>query len=157
MTTYILGAGASLHAGYPLAGHHSRMVTLVDRMFKTNSEKHSGKLAGDVTSEKAQTACVLAIAYSREFKLVPAKLKLIECRQLAGEANDAQSLGFAAAANAQVQMGLGDPASATGTLERLFAKAPDNPDLHIELAVPPLMPDAAPPVNRFRRSYSRSN
>jgi hypothetical protein len=104
VTTYILGEGASLHAGYPLAGQlrgalydwisnkklehdlyrtrieiirdtyrykliyqymenvpiriinpadpsdearHSRMVTLVDRILKTNSDIHSGKL-GDM-------------------------------------------------------------------------------------------------------------
>ena len=54
---------------------------------------------------------------------------------MANEANDAQSLGFAAAGNALVQMGIGDPASATDSLESLLAKVPDNPELHIELAM----------------------
>jgi CHAT domain-containing protein len=103
--------------------------------YAVRSEQITNTLNGDVTSEKAQTACVLAIAYSRQFKLAIAKSKLAECSQLASEANDAQSLGFAAAANALVQMGIGDPASATDTLERLLAKVPDNPELHIELAV----------------------
>jgi CHAT domain-containing protein len=103
--------------------------------YAVRSEQITNTLKGDVTSEKAQTACVLAIAYSRQFKLAVAKSKLTECSQLASEANDAQSLGFAAAANALVQMGIGDPASATDTLERLLAKVPDNPELHIELAV----------------------
>ena len=103
--------------------------------YAVRSEQITNTLNGDVTSEKAQSACVLAIAYSRQFKLAVAKSKLTECSQLASEANDAQSLGFAAAANALVQMGIADPASATDTLERLLAKVPDNPQLHIELAV----------------------
>ena len=103
--------------------------------FALRSEEIVNSLTGNASSLKAETACVLAIAYSREFKTFLAKSKLVECSQYAREANDEQSLAFAAVANALVQTGTGDPASATETLERLLAKVPDNPELHVELAV----------------------
>jgi CHAT domain-containing protein len=89
----------------------------------------------NVSSLRAESACVLAIAYSRGLKTSLAKSKLAECSKFAKEANDEQSLNFAAAANAFVQTGIGDPASARDSLEELLAKVPDNPELHIELAI----------------------
>jgi CHAT domain-containing protein len=103
--------------------------------YALRSEEIVNGFTGNVTPLKAETACVLAIAYSREFKTVLAKSKLIECSKFANEANDGQSLAFAAAANALVHTGTGDPASATETLEHLLAKVPDNPELHVELAM----------------------
>ena len=103
--------------------------------YALRSEEIVNGLTGNLTSLKAENACVLAIAYSREFKTFLAKSKLIECSKFASEANDGQSLAFAAAANALALTGTGDPASATETLEQLLAKVPDDPELHVELAV----------------------
>jgi tetratricopeptide (TPR) repeat protein len=107
---------------------------LAEKYALRSEEVVSGSTA-NVAALKAESACVLAIAYSRELKTSLAKSKLIECSKFAKEANDEQSLNFAAAANALVETGIGDPASARESLERLLAKVPDNPELQVELAI----------------------
>jgi CHAT domain-containing protein/tetratricopeptide (TPR) repeat protein len=102
--------------------------------YARRSEDIVSSLTGDMSQVKAENACILAIAYSRELKNSLAKSKSVECSQLANKAGDEQTLAFAAAATALVQTGTGDSASATETLERLLAKIPDNPESHVELA-----------------------
>lgn len=89
----------------------------------------------DVKNLEAESACVLAVAYVREFKNALARSKLVECSNFAKEANDDQSLIYASAASALVQFATGDPVSAKESLERLVAKLPDDPELHEELAI----------------------
>jgi tetratricopeptide (TPR) repeat protein len=89
----------------------------------------------DITSVRAQRACILSIAYSRQFKNSLAKSKLSECSNLAKEANDEQSLKFAAIANALIKIANGEAASARDSLEQLLAKVPDDPELHVEFAM----------------------
>jgi CHAT domain-containing protein/uncharacterized protein HemY len=103
--------------------------------YAQRSEEIVNGSTSNVSALKAESACVLAIAYSRELKSSLARSKLSECSKFARDANDEQSLNFAAAANAFVQTGIGDPASARNSLEQLVAKVPDNPELRIELAI----------------------
>jgi len=88
-----------------------------------------------IVALQAENACVLAIAYSRELKTSLAKSELDECSKLAKQANDEQSSKFAAQANALVPAAVGDFASAKDSLEQLLATAPDDPELHVELAM----------------------
>lgn len=89
---------------------------------------------GVATSMKAQSACALAVAYSRNLKTFLASTKLAECWKLAKEANNQQSLKLAAAASALVQIGTGKAAPAGESLELLLANVPDDPEAHVELA-----------------------
>ena len=103
--------------------------------YALRSEEIVNSSTSNVSALKAESACVLAIAYSRQFKNSLAWSKLHECSKFAKEANDEQALNFAAAANAFVQTGIGDPASARESLEHLLAKVPGNPELEVELAI----------------------
>jgi CHAT domain-containing protein/tetratricopeptide (TPR) repeat protein len=103
--------------------------------YALRSEEILNGATGNVSSLRAESACVLAIAYAGERKNSPAKAKLVECSKFANEANDNQSLVFAAGANVMVQSAFGDPLATKESIESLLGKVPDNPELHIELAM----------------------
>ena len=103
--------------------------------YALRSEEIKNGLTGNVDSLKVESACVLAIAYMREIKNPLAESKLAECRKLANQVNDEQSLKIAASTDALVQIGIGAPASAKESVERLLANVPDDPELHVELAM----------------------
>ena len=103
--------------------------------YATRSEEIKNGLTGNLSSLKVESACVLAIAYMRQFKNSLAESKLTECTKFANDANDEQSLKIAASADALVQISIGAPASAKKSVERLLANVPDDPELHVELAM----------------------
>src|SRR5438270_1758223 len=103
--------------------------------YALRSEEVVSSSTANVTALRVESACLLAIAYSREFKNSLAKSKLNECSKLAKEANDEQSLNFAAMASAFVQTSIGDPGPARESLEHLLARLPNNSELQVELAV----------------------
>lgn len=92
-------------------------------------------LKGDMTALKVESSCVLAISYSRQGKNAMATEKIAECLSLAKKTNDQQTATYADAANAMVQAQTGNIAGAKAFLENLIAKTPDNPELHVELAM----------------------
>jgi CHAT domain-containing protein/tetratricopeptide (TPR) repeat protein len=89
----------------------------------------------DVTALRVESTCALAISYSRQSKQVAAVDKIAECLKFAELTKDPQSQSFAAAANLMVQTQIGNIAAAKASLETLLAKAPENPELLIELAM----------------------
>ena len=103
--------------------------------YALRSEEIKKGLTGNVSSLRAESACTLAVAYLREVKNSLARTKLAECSKFANESNDEESLKFAAMADVLVQIGIGDPASAKDSVEQLLVKVPDNPELHVELAM----------------------
>jgi CHAT domain-containing protein/uncharacterized protein HemY len=103
--------------------------------FALESEKLLGTSSGNVTVLKAQLSCELAIAYARQSKYPLAKSRLADCLRLASETNDASTKTYAAAADVLVQLQLGDVAAARTSLDKLISGAPDNPELHVELAM----------------------
>jgi CHAT domain-containing protein/cytochrome c-type biogenesis protein CcmH/NrfG len=103
--------------------------------YAMRSEEIKNVLTGNVSALKVESACVLAIAYMREVKNSLSKSKLAQCMKFANEANDEQSLKIAASADALVQIGIGAPASAKESVERLLANVPDDPEMHVELAM----------------------
>ena len=90
---------------------------------------------GDMTSLKVEPACILAISYSRQGKIGIAKDKIEECTRLAKKTGDPQAITYSDAANTVVQAQLGNIAAVRSSLESLIAKTPDNPELHVDLAV----------------------
>lgn len=103
--------------------------------FALESEKLLATSSGNVVLLKAEIACELAIAYARQFKYPLAKSRLADCLQLAGETEDKPTKTFAEAADIVVQLQLGDIAAARASLDKLISGAPDNPELHVELAM----------------------
>ena len=103
--------------------------------FALQSEELANSSPGNTTALKAEIACELAIAYSRQFKNSLAKAKLAECLQLANKTEDKQAKTFAEAANVMIQLQIGNVAEARTSLETLIHSAPDNPELHVELAM----------------------
>ncbi len=103
--------------------------------YALQSEALVNNSKGSLEPLKVNSACVLAIAYSRQFKTDLAKTHLLECLRLADETKDKQTILFAQAANVMVQFQTGDIASAKNSLEQLIASAPDQPELHVELAM----------------------
>lgn len=90
---------------------------------------------GDMTSLKAEPACILAVSYSRQNKNAIAKEKIEECTSLAKKMGDQQTIIYSDVANTIVQSQLGNIAAAKSSLENLIAKVPDNPELQVELAM----------------------
>jgi tetratricopeptide (TPR) repeat protein len=90
---------------------------------------------GDMTSLQAEAACILAVSYSRQGKLGIAKDRIAECTSIARKTGDAQSIKYSDIANVIVQTQLGNIAAARSSLENLTAKAPDDPKLHLQLAM----------------------
>jgi len=80
-------------------------------------------------------ACDLAVAYTREFRMALVKPAIGECVALADATNDKSTIVIAQASNVQVQLQVGDFAAARKSIDRLIALVPENPELHIELAV----------------------
>jgi CHAT domain-containing protein len=89
---------------------------------------------GDMTAPKAEAACILAVSYSRQGKVGPAKDKIEECTSLSKKTGDQQTIIYSDAANTLVQAQLGNIAAAKSSLENLIAKSPENPELDVELA-----------------------
>ena len=103
--------------------------------FALESEKLVATSSGNLISVKAEIACELAIAYARQFKYPLARSRLADCLRLAGETDDKPTKTFAEAADVLVQLQLGDVAAARTSLDKLISGAPDNPELHVELAM----------------------
>ncbi len=92
-------------------------------------------MKGDVTALKVESSCVLAVAYSRQSQKAIAEERSAECLSLARKTNDEQTITYAEAMNAMVQAQTGNLAAAKASLEKLIAKSPQNPELHVELAL----------------------
>lgn len=90
---------------------------------------------GDMASLQSEAACVLAISYSRQGKIGMAKTRIEECLSFAKKAGDQQSINYSDAANILVQTQLGNTAAAKSSLENLLAKAPENAELLVDLAM----------------------
>jgi CHAT domain-containing protein len=103
--------------------------------FALESEKLLTTSSGNLVLLKAEIACELAIAYARQSKYPLAKLRLVDCLHLAGETDDKTTKTFAEAADILVQLQIGDVAAARTSLDKLISGAPDNPELHVELAM----------------------
>jgi CHAT domain-containing protein len=89
----------------------------------------------DNSPNRVESACVLALSYARQAKNAVATEKIAECLNLAQKTNDQQTSTYAEAVNAMVQAQLGNFAATKSSVEKLIAKAPDNPELHVELAI----------------------
>jgi len=92
-------------------------------------------MKGDTTPIKMECECVLAVAYSRQGKATLANQKIAECLSLSEKTTDQQSRAYAQAANAMVQLQNGNISAARNSLELLTAKAPNDAELHVELAM----------------------
>ena len=103
--------------------------------YAVESEDLIKNAKGDMTFVHAEVACILAISYSRQGKLGIAKDRIAECTSLAKKTGDAQSINYSDIANVIVQTQLGNIAAARSSLENLTAKAPDDPKLHLQLAM----------------------
>lgn len=93
------------------------------------------EMKGDVTALKVESSCVLAVAYSRQSQKAIAEERSAECLSLARKTNDEQTIIYAEAMNAMVQAQTGNLVAAKVSLEKLIAKSPQNPELHVELAL----------------------
>src|SRR5262249_23529706 len=92
-------------------------------------------MQGDPTALKVESTCELAVAYSRQNKKAMAETKRTECLTLAGKTHNEQTMVYADAVNGMAEAQNGNIAATKTSLERLIAKAPDNPELTVELAV----------------------
>jgi tetratricopeptide (TPR) repeat protein len=99
---------------------------------EVNSIVSDGK-APDVW--KARSICTLAIAYAQEKKLDLAKDKSVECMALAEKAGDVSSKNFANLANVFAQLAANNPAAAESSLEYVLANSPQDPEIHLQLAI----------------------
>ena len=90
---------------------------------------------GDLTTLKSEAACTLAIGYSRLGKRDLAKSEVEECTTLGKNSGDEQAARYSDAANLIVQTQLGNVSAAKSSLESLINRAPDNIELHVELAM----------------------
>jgi len=103
--------------------------------YAAEAESLLNSFKGDQSALRVESTCVLAISYSRQGKNVPAREKSAECVRLADNTHDDQTITYAAAADAMVQAQTGNIAGTRSSLEKLIAKAPDNPELLVELAM----------------------
>jgi CHAT domain-containing protein len=93
------------------------------------------EMKGDMAALKSESSCVLAVAYSRQTKKALAQERSTECLILAGKTHDEQTIINAEAMNAMAQAELGNLAAAKASLENIIQKSPENPELHVELAL----------------------
>jgi CHAT domain-containing protein/tetratricopeptide (TPR) repeat protein len=84
---------------------------------------------------RVESACILALSYARQAKNAATTEKIAECLNLAQKTNDVQTTTYAEAVNAMVQAQIGNFAATKSSVEKLIAKAPDNSELHVHLAV----------------------
>jgi CHAT domain-containing protein/tetratricopeptide (TPR) repeat protein len=108
---------------------------LLAERYALESEGVLKDVKGDMTSLQAEAACVLAISYSRQGNIGMAKKRIEECTSLAKKAGDQPSIDYSDAANILVESRLGNITAAEGSLENVIARAPDNPELLVELAM----------------------
>jgi CHAT domain-containing protein/tetratricopeptide (TPR) repeat protein len=79
--------------------------------------------------------CQLSVAYANEGKADLAKKKLEECMALASKGTDTQNNNMANAANSLVHLASNDLGAAEGSLKYLLANTPEDPEIHLELAI----------------------
>jgi CHAT domain-containing protein len=79
--------------------------------------------------------CQLTLAYAQEGKVDLAKQKARECMTLGEKAGDDQSKDLANFANAMAQLSGNDPSTAELSLEYMLKKRPDEPELHLDVAM----------------------
>jgi CHAT domain-containing protein/tetratricopeptide (TPR) repeat protein len=91
-------------------------------------------LKGDQSGLKVESTCVLSLSYARQNKVLAAQNKSAECLSFAEKTHDAQLITYSQAVDSMVQAQTGNIAAAKSSLERLIAKAPQNPVLLVELA-----------------------
>lgn len=103
--------------------------------YATDAENLLKDFKGDQDALRVESTCVLAVAYSRQGKNVAAGQKSAECLTLAQKTNDDRTITYAEAVNAMVQAQIGNIAATRSSLEKLIAKAPDNAELLVELAM----------------------
>jgi CHAT domain-containing protein/uncharacterized protein HemY len=103
--------------------------------YATDAENLLNSFKGDQSALRVESTCVLAVAYSRQGKNVAAGQKSTECLSLAQKTNDDQTMTYAEAVNAMVQAQIENIAATRSSLEKLIAKAPDNAELIVELAM----------------------
>jgi CHAT domain-containing protein/tetratricopeptide (TPR) repeat protein len=136
-----------LEVGPMLATEKLALVDALARYYATNgsdallAEKYANDalsmvegLKGDLSALRAEPTCILALSYSRQGKYADAEQKSAECLALAEKANDEQTMIRAEAATIMVHAQTGNIAAAKSSLEGLIKKAPDNPELFVELA-----------------------
>jgi CHAT domain-containing protein/tetratricopeptide (TPR) repeat protein len=92
-------------------------------------------LKGDHSTLIVEATCVLALSHARQYKAVIAKSESAQCLDLAEKTHDEQSLVYAETVNSMVQAQTGNVAAAKRSLERLVARAPQDPELIAELAM----------------------
>lgn len=103
--------------------------------YATDAENLLNSFKGDYGALRVESTCVLAVAYSRQGKNVEAENRSAECIRLAENTHDEQTITYAQAADAMVQVQAGHVAAIKGFLEKLAAKSPDNPELLVQLAM----------------------
>ena len=79
--------------------------------------------------------CQLTLAYAHEGKVELAKQKAAECMRLGVKAGDNQSKDLANFANAMAQLSGNDPSTAESSLEYMLKERPDEPELHLDVAI----------------------
>lgn len=92
------------------------------------------EIKGDPTALKAEPTCILALSYSQQGKRADSEEKSAECLELAAKTQDEQTIIRAEAATTMAYAQTGNIAAAKSSLEGLIKKAPNNPELFIELA-----------------------
>lgn len=91
-------------------------------------------IKGDPPALKAEPTCILALSYSQQGKRADSEEKSAQCLELAAKTQDEQTIIRAEAATAMAYAQIGNIGAAKGSLEGLIKKAPNNPDLFVELA-----------------------
>jgi len=108
----------------PLAEKYaSDAIAVVEQM-----PNHPGELL-------VRPTCQLAVAYANEGKVDLAKQTASECMRLSEKAGDPQSKDLANFANAMAQLSGNDPSSAESSLEYMLKKRPDEPEIHLDVAM----------------------
>ena len=79
--------------------------------------------------------CQLTLAYANEGNADLAKQKAAECMTLGEKAGDTQSKDLANFANAMAQLSGNDPSTAELSLEYMLKERPDEPELHLDVAI----------------------
>lgn len=83
----------------------------------------------------SRPTCQLTVAFANEGKADLAKQKAAECMSLSEKAGDVQSEDLANFANAMAQLSGNDPSTAELSLEYMLKKRPDEPELHLDVAM----------------------
>jgi len=102
--------------------------------FALEAEEVLDTLTDDQSGLRVESTCILALSYARQGRTAEAQDKSANCLSFAKNTHDEHTMTYSEAINSMVQAQTGNIVAAKSSLERLILKAPDNPELIVELA-----------------------